>query len=151
MKGGEENGGQKYLMFNWGRLNCWMKDGDTEGDNERQRRRQWVVARTLPGPVCPARSQRHYACFMSPCRIPLERLMPGSLSQLRTCYPHAACSDLVNEFISLAAAGGAGVRTEAWQERVYRKLQEEHVSGDILLFSSMCKFIWRLNLLLWSS
>lgn len=52
-------------------------------------------------PVSPAQSERHYGCFMLACRIPLKRLMPGSLSQPRTRYPPAACSDLVNEFISL--------------------------------------------------
>lgn len=44
--------------------------------------------------------ERHYGCFMLACRIPLKRLMSGSLSQPRTRYPPAACSDLVNEFIS---------------------------------------------------
>lgn len=38
-------------------------------------------------PVGPAQSERHYGCFMLACRIPLKRLMPGSLSQPRTCYP----------------------------------------------------------------
>lgn len=33
--------------------------------------------------------------------------MPGSLSQPRTCYPPAACSDLVNEFISSVAMAGS--------------------------------------------
>lgn len=33
--------------------------------------------------------------------------MPGSLSQPRTCYPPAACSDLVNEFISSVATAGS--------------------------------------------
>ena len=63
----------------------------------------------FPGPVSPAQSERHYGCFMLTCRIPLKRLMPGSLSQLRTCYPPAACSDLVNEFIILAA--GSALQT----------------------------------------
>lgn len=59
------------------------------------------------GPVSPAQSERHYGCFMPACRIPLKRLMPGSLSQPRTCYPPAACSDLVNEFISSVATAGS--------------------------------------------
>lgn len=58
------------------------------------------------GPVSPAQSERHYGCFMLACRIPLKRLMPGSLSQPRTRYPPAACSDLVNEFISSVATAG---------------------------------------------
>lgn len=61
----------------------------------------------LFGPVSPAQSERHYGCFMLACRIPLKRLMPGSLSQPRTCYPPAACSDLVNEFISSVATAGS--------------------------------------------
>lgn len=59
------------------------------------------------GPVSPAQLEKHYACFMLACRIPLKRLMPGSLSQPRTCYPPAACSDLANEFISSVAAAGS--------------------------------------------
>lgn len=59
------------------------------------------------GPVGPAQSERHYGCFMLASRIPLKRLMPGSLSQPRTCYPPAACSDLVNEFISSVATAGS--------------------------------------------
>lgn len=51
----------------------------------------------------PAQSKRHYGCFMPACRIPLKRLMPSSLSQPRTRYPPAGCTDLVNEFISLVA------------------------------------------------
>lgn len=61
-----------------------------------------LLFRMLPGPVSSTQSERHYGCFMFTCRVPFKRLMSAPLSQLRTCYPLAACSDLVNEFISLA-------------------------------------------------
>lgn len=67
----------------------------------------WAVVWICFGPVSPAQSERHYGCFMLACRIPLKRLMPGSLSQPRTCYPPAACSDLVNEFISSVATAAS--------------------------------------------
>lgn len=95
----------------------------------------------FPGSVSPAPLKRHYGCFMLTCRIPLKRLMPGFLSQLRTCYPLAACSDLVNEFISLATAGSAPshshpqprLRVEAAQNQVYSitaKLRHAFRLGD---------------------
>lgn len=83
-----------------------------KGSNGRSQRR--AVVRISFGPVSPAQSERHYGCFMLACRIPLKRLMPGSLSQPRTRYPPAACSDLVNEFISwVAAAGSAHTHTHS--------------------------------------
>lgn len=75
-----------------------------KGSNGRSQRR--AVVRISFGQVSPAQSERHYSCFMLACRIPLKRLMPGSLSQPRTRYPPAACSDLVNEFISSVATAG---------------------------------------------
>lgn len=58
-------------------------------------------------PVRPAPSPKHYACFMLSCRIPLKRLMPGSPSQPGRAIVYAACSDLLNEFISLAQTKSA--------------------------------------------
>lgn len=82
-----------------------LAPANRKGSNGRLRRR--AVVRISFGPVGPAQSERHYGCFMLACRIPLKRLMPGSLSQPRTCYPPAACSDLVNEFISSVATAGS--------------------------------------------
>lgn len=76
-----------------------------KGSNGRSQRR--AVVWLSFGPVSPAQPERHYGCFMFACRIPLKRLMPGSLSQPRTRYPPAACSDLVNEFISSVATAGS--------------------------------------------
>lgn len=73
-----------------------------KGSNGRLR-----LVRVSLGPVSPAQLERHYGCCMLACRIPLKRLMPGSLSQPRTRYPPAACSDLVNEFISSVATAGS--------------------------------------------
>lgn len=82
-----------------------LAPANRKGSNGRLQRR--AVVRISFGPVGPAQSERHYGCFMLACRIPLKRLMPGSLSQPRTCYPPAACSDLVNEFISSVATAGS--------------------------------------------
>lgn len=69
---------------------------------------KWRASRAaVPTPFWPSQRglqlERHYACFMPVCGIPLKRLMPGSLSQRRTRYPPAGCSDFVNEFISSVA------------------------------------------------
>lgn len=65
------------------------------------------AAQMLCGPVRRAQPQKHYGCFMLSCRIPLKRLMAGSLSQPRRAIVHAARSDLLNEFISLAQTKSA--------------------------------------------
>lgn len=71
--------------------------------------RRWAGVQISLGPVRPAQLERHYSCFMLACRIPLKRLMSGSMSQPRTRYPPAACSDLVNEFISSVATAGSAL------------------------------------------
>lgn len=59
---------------------------------------------------------------MPACKIPLKRLMPGSLSQPRMCYPPAGCGDLLNEFISLVAMARSspphGLSVSVWVSAV---------------------------------
>lgn len=78
---------------------CWLGLNWRGGNGQRRI--------SLRAQSAPPQSGRHYACFMPVCGIPLKRLMPGSLSQARTRYPPAGCTDLVNEFISWVAAAAA--------------------------------------------
>lgn len=43
--------------------------------------------------------------------------MPGSLSQARTRYPPAACTDLVNEFISWVVAAARPAASAVGEEQ----------------------------------